>query len=194
VTPWLSIVIPTVGRPGLAHTLRSIRAQAPAEAVEVLVVGDTYGDDFAAALAPVPALCQEFEARYRTHGAEPHCWGQPQRDYGATQATGRWLAWTQDDNQYVDGALAAMQAATTGAPGPRLFRVEVRPGFAVWRWARLGLGDIDADCLLTPNDPPRLGRWGRDYTGDFAMIADTVRAWGGAVQWVDQLIARHGEA
>ncbi len=41
--PWLSVVIPTIGRDSLALTLESLRAQAESAGVEVLVVGDTFG-------------------------------------------------------------------------------------------------------------------------------------------------------
>ena len=187
--PWCSVIIPTTGRDTLERTLRSVRCQAPAPEVEVLCLGDTYRDTWAAALAGVPALCARYDARYLAYDGGVHAWGHPQRDYGATQVTGDWLLWLQDDDAYTLGAFTAIRAALAGPPGPRLFRVQTWQAGLIWRQPVLRLANIDADCLCAPRDLGKLGRWEPTYNGDYTMIAETCARWGGAVQWCDAVIA-----
>ena len=189
--PLLSVIIPTCGRPTLERLLASIRDQADARAVEILVVGDTHAGTWAEALASVPALCKQYGARYRGHDGGQHCVGQPQRNYGMTQARGQWLAFGQDDNVWAPNAWAAIEPSiSAGALRPRLFRVHVRHGFVVWQQeGHLALGHIDADCIVTPNWAERLGQWGLEYTGDWTFIRDTVDLWAGDVQWERPVIA-----
>ena len=191
-TPWLSVICPTIGRDTLARTLRSVRRQAPPAAVEVLVVGDTHAGTWAEALTPVPLLCAQYGARYLPHDGGAHCVGHPQREYGATQARGRWLLWTQDDSILLPGAVAAIQTAVQDGPrGPYLFRAHTWQVGTIWVDRALRLTNVDADMLCSPNEPARLGAWAREYAGDFAMIRDTVALWGGEAQWHETVIS-HG--
>lgn len=193
MNPLLSIVIPTCGRPGLRDTLHSARSQADSHTLELLVVGDTHADDFRAELRSVSALCERYSARYVECAGSEHCWGHPQRNYGQRLATGDWLAFTQDDNVYEPYGIAAMlDAIKSGDHVPHLFRVQTKWGFTVWRErCRLTLGDIDADCIVTPNDPDRLGTWSLRYEGDWDFIRDTVALYGGDVRWCEPVVARH---
>lgn len=189
--PLLSVIVPTIGRPTLARALQSIRWQAPAQAVEVLVVGDAHAGTWAADLAPVPALCAQYAARYLAHAGPNHCYGHYQRNYGMTQARGQWLMFSQDDAIWTPAAWAAIAPTLRGPRCPRLFRVETRfGGYVVWNDPpSLAVGSIDADCICTPNRPDRLGRWAPLYEGDAAFIQETVALWRGRVQWHAALIA-----
>jgi hypothetical protein len=179
-TPLLSVIVPSCGRPGLARTLASIRAQAPAAVLELLVVGDTHQGTFAADLARVPAVCAEYEACYVPFDGGVHAWGQPQRQAGIRVATGDWLLWSQDDQVLTPGALDAIRASIDGAPAaPRLFRVETRHGGTVWREPVLAYGDCDADGICVPRVPERLGQWTPHYAGDWDFIRETVALWDG---------------
>jgi hypothetical protein len=189
--PLLSVVVPTCGRSTLARTLASIRGQAPARETEIIVVGDVHAGTWRKPLAAVPAVCAEYGARYVEWDGGVHAWGQPQRGYGAQQARGRWLAWSQDDMAFEPGAWQAIRASVLdGEPCPRLFKVIPRCGLMVWNSRQLTAGHVDADCLVVKNDPHRLGTWTPIYTGDADMIAETVGLWQGQVRWEETVIAQ----
>jgi glycosyltransferase involved in cell wall biosynthesis len=192
VSPLLSVIIPTRGRSSLARTLATMRAQAPAADLELLVVGDTHADTHAVALEHVPGLCATFDARYLPWDGEQHMYGHPQRNYGQAQATGQWLGYSQDDAYWLPGAWAAITKAIASGPRiPCFFRVTVWQGITVWRSPpRLLMGQVDADCLVVPNDPTKLGTWALDYCGDFEMLLDTVAKWRGRLRWIDAIISR----
>ena len=187
--PLLTVVVPTIGRPGLGAALLSVRRQAPAAEVELLVVGDTHRGTYHQALARVPHVCRTAGARYVEHDGGVHCYGQPQRQRGQAAARGHWLAWLQDDDLWEPDALAAIRPFFRYRR-PLLFRAETRLGGTVWREPRLELGNVDANCLVVPNEPARLGRWGLSYNGDYDMICETVAAWGDCA-WPSPLIATH---
>lgn len=188
--PLLSVIVPTIGRASLDETLTTIRRQAPASEVEIIVVGDTFGGDFQDALATVPAVCAEYSAKYLGHDGGMHMVGQFQRQRGMAYAQGEWLMFSQDDNVYLPGAFDAITAALgAGLTVPHLFRVMTRFGFIVWDVeGDLGVGRVDADCIVVPNVPERLGSWGLSYIGDQQFIAQTVALWDGQVAWDDALI------
>jgi glycosyltransferase involved in cell wall biosynthesis len=195
VAPNLSIVIPTQGRPSLETTLASIRAVAGPDDVEIVVVGDTTNNDFAEPLRDAMALCSGHRARYAPYDGGAHCWGQPQRNYGQMIATGKWLAFSQDDNVYIDRGLDAMLGDITMSAVmavPRLYRVQTKFGFVVWMEPfQLALGRIDADCIVVPRVEEKLGQWGLGYNGDWDFIEQTVGNWGAEPIWCNRLLAQH---
>lgn len=191
--PLCSVVVPTIGRQSLARTLESIRQQVGRQEAEIVVVADTHAGTHLAALLPVPALCAAYHARYVPHDGGLHAWGQPQRNHGQAVARGAWLAFSQDDGAWLPGAWAAIHGSIGDPVGercPRLFQVSPRPGLVVWDSRQLDAGHVDADCLVVPNRPARLGMWTPEYTGDAAMIAETVGLWQGQVRFEPALIAR----
>jgi hypothetical protein len=185
--PWLSIVIPTVGRAELLHTLDAIDAQPEdlLEGVEVLVVGDTFGGR-----SPQLEQAQDHVAtqrppsryQYLEYDGGQHCYGHPQRTYGATLARGEWVWFGQDDNVASDEALRAIRAATsaTAAPSLCVFRTLCYWRQVVWREPRLELGNVDADCLVMRRELAAAVRWGLRYEGDYdaavaaAKLSETV--------------------
>lgn len=189
MAPWLSIIVPTIGRSTLPALLASIRRQAPPDAAEVLVIGDTYGDRWGAQLAPVPALCADFACDYLPYGDEAHAWGHPQRNFGAEQARGAWLWWLQDDDTLTADAYAAVASVQTGPRLPHLFRVATWQAGVVWRDPRLLLGNVDADGLVAPREAGKVGYWPPEYNGDFRAIWDTIGKWDGAHVWHPAIIA-----
>jgi hypothetical protein len=115
----------------------------------------------------------------------------PQRTYGARQAHGDWVAFSQDDNILAQDSLSAIwQAASSQAhQRPLFFRARMYWGQIVWYEPRLGLGNIDADCLVLPQAIARETTWGLRYEGDFdaAVAAHTLAD--GDVEWREELIA-----
>lgn len=185
--PWLSVIIPTIGRDGLERAMLSIVKQAVAD-VEILVVEDTLSES-----APrVREIADRYGARYLAHAGSEHCWGHPQRNAGMEAATGRYLAWMADDDIYTESAFERIRRAIAGQvePCPLLFRAQMNQyGLTVWQTpGRLRIGNIDAECIVTPNDPDRLGTWAMRYEGDYDFIGETVELHG-RCHWADDVIA-----
>lgn len=190
MTPWLTVVIPTIGRESLEVTLASIRAQADAAGVEVLVVGDLFGG-YSYPLMAARDRTQALGYKWLEHDAELHCYGQPQRTYGARQALGEWVAFTQDDNILAEGALSAIWMAVCTAPRkrPLFFRMLAYWREQIWRSPELQLGNIDADCLVFPREVAQRVEWGLRYEGDFDAARQAFTDCGGDVSWVDEVIS-----
>lgn len=189
--PVLSVIIPTIGRATLAPLLAALRGQMPGAEVDIVVVGDTHRGTWALPLAAVPALCAHYGARYLPYDGGVHAWGHPQRTYGATVARGAWLWWLQDDDLPAPDAYALLRHHLAPAPPvPHIFRVDTWQAGRIWRTRQITLGNVDADCLLAPNDPARLAPWPPEYNGDHTMLTETVGRYGSACQWVDAVIAQ----
>jgi glycosyltransferase involved in cell wall biosynthesis len=160
----LSIITPTYRRPELlAATLHAVSREKFTD-VEHIVVSD--GDDPA-----VEFLCSRYAcARY---ASVPHSggWGCAARDAGVAMASGRYLAFWDDDNVYYDGAVATVRAAVaaeleTGAE-PRLLLMTSDYVHVQHRCTRLlpsdgiGLeaGFVDSSCLCLPAKVARQLTW-----------------------------------
>lgn len=185
MTPWLTLVIPTMGRPELKRTLSSIDHQTHADGVEVLVVADTFEGAGSQALATARTTTAEHGSHFRwlEYDGGQHCVGQPQRQFGMEQAAAPWIAFGADDNILTNGALAAIWLAITELPEqqPLLFKVRTWQAGIVWRTPGVvAHTNVDADCIVVPNVPERLGRWGMRYEADFDFALETTRKWGKA--------------
>lgn len=194
--PFLTVICPTIGRATLHRTIASIRDQAPADQVEIIVVGDSHAGTYRDALDQLGDLCPGYEARYIEHDGGSHCWGQQQRNHGQEIATGQWLWWLQDDDIAAVGAISAIRKVTdrlTGTgkqrPCPVLFKVhQHHGGRTIWETQEIKRGNVDADCIVAPNQPVNLGHWRPEYAGDLAFIHDTVCRFQG-FWWRDAIIA-----
>jgi glycosyltransferase involved in cell wall biosynthesis len=186
--PWLSVILPTIGRDGLERALISIYRQAVG-GVEILVVEDT----LSGSVPHVRELAERYGARYLPHAGTEHCWGHEQRQAGMQAARGRYLAWMADDDIYTEDAFLRIQQAIErqADPHPLLFRIRMNQygGRFIWQSpGPLAIGNIDAECIVTPNDPARLGTWALRYEGDFDFIKETVDLHG-RCRWADPVIA-----
>lgn len=194
--PDLTVCIPTIGRPGLDRTLRSLTLQDgydPA-AVELLVVGDGHADHLDGrrdALDAARETSARHGARYAEHDGGCHAWGHPQRNAAMALARGAWLWFLADDDMATDDALTIIRAATAEMPepGPLLFRVHHWVGRPIWTFSELVEGNIDAECIVVPNDHDRLGWWTDRYEGDYDFIVETVGKWGGRLDWRRAFVA-----
>ena len=130
--PDLSIICPTIGRPFLEQTLRSMLLQQTTLTWEVVLVGDSHVDgqgDFRRVLDTVPERMQTLWRERRgvvdsgcffyEHNGEQHMVGMPQRNFGMTVARGRWLAFMDDDNVYLPGAFEAIKQGIEQADPPQ---------------------------------------------------------------------------
>jgi hypothetical protein len=190
VIPWLSVVIPTVGRESLYNTLASIRIQPESSGVEVLVVGDTFGG-YSHQLNNARQIAEGEGYRWLEYDAGVHCVGQPQRTHGAKNASAPWVWFSQDDNIAAIDSLAAIEVAIDEQPRPRpiFFRFLSYWRETIWRSPHLTLGNIDADCLVFPRHIAQKVEWGLRYEGDFDAATRALEISGGDVAWVDEIVS-----
>lgn len=190
MTPWLSIVIPTIGRESLQLTLESIAEQPESSGVEVLVVADMHGG-FTAQLARARQLVQDLGYEWLELDAGLHMVGQPQRTYGARQARAPWVWFTQDDNIANVDSLATIEVACDVQPRPRpiFFRFLSFWRETIWRTPQLELGNIDADCLVFPRHIAQQVEWGTRYEGDYDAALRASALAGGDVCWAPEVIS-----
>lgn len=187
----LSFLIPThrEDRP-LARALNSIVGQlSPYD--EVLVIGDI-------ADGPLPRV-ERLVARYGPRfkylpfDAGRHTYGHDQLNWGLTQAQGDYIHVSDDDDVWTPTAAQAMRRAISEAPGvPHLMRF--RAHFGLIFWDELGVirrDHIGGHCLLAPNLPGKVGRWGAEYSGDYEYVRSTIDLHGGneSVVWDIDIVA-----
>jgi len=103
--PLVSVVIPTFGRPGLvARAIRSVLTQTH-ETLEIIVVID--GDD--AATVAVLETIGDPRLRWIVHPVQRGA--GPARDTGAAAAAGEWIAFLDDDDEWLPTKLERQLAA-----------------------------------------------------------------------------------
>lgn len=173
--PSISFIVPTVGRPSLQATLRSIEAWDEDEVLAVKL--DPPGNN----------------------------WGNAERQRGQDLATCDYVAFIDDDDTYVPGHRAIMAAAIEEHPGkPLIFRIEYPNGTRLWRPSnRLGRppriknGNISSQMFVFPNDKVKLSKWRQTRgwkarAGDFYWIAES--GWGnrGNYIWREEVICLMG--
>lgn len=200
--PWLSIVVPTVGRETLIDTLDAIDHQ-PARllaGVEVVVVADTFGGmtiNLEGVKAHIAAERQLGRYRFIEHDGGQHVFGQPQRTAGAQAALGDWVWWGQDDNVPSEKALESIYDAVRSHISELLIFRWVAPWREIiWRWPELALGNLDADCLVMSRRLAQHCAWGLRYEGDYDVAREAFEQTGRAeIDWRPAVIsiARPGE-
>lgn len=195
--PWLSVIIPTIGRPSLERALLSVRRQAPSRHVDIVVVLDGHTVD-GMARDRTRWLCRVYDARYHECDAGYSHWGHPQCQIGMSLARGDYLAFLGDDDVFLGGAIGQVwdRVVPVTAPAVHLFRAEMpRLGATVWRLPALAHGDISGQNIVVPNVPGMLGAWGgrsadAHPSGDWEFIESTCRKWGDRVIWQDLVTVR----
>lgn len=153
----ISFIVPTIGRPSLAATLRSIECW-PGD--EVLVVGN------------VGEVASVAGTHYRLIPCEPGGdWGHAERNLAMPLAACRYLAHIDDDDVYVPGTRALMADVIAKAPGrPVLFRMRYPNGITLWQEPVVRCGNVGTPMILVPNMPTRLGTFKSFVGGDCAFI------------------------
>jgi glycosyltransferase involved in cell wall biosynthesis len=157
-----SVIVATGGRPTLVQTLASVVNQLE-PGDEVLVVRDDSGDA-----------------------------GDTPRNDAMPRARGSHLAFLDDDDVYVPGALAAMRRFARENPGRiGIFKLEYAVGNHRWVDPVLRYKNVSTQSFVVPNVPGRLGRWERRgrVAGDYVFIEETVRLQGEPV-FVDEVTVR----
>jgi glycosyltransferase involved in cell wall biosynthesis len=196
--PLLSVIVPTIGRPSVERAVNSLLRQGEWLPYEVILVGDVHDGTFCDDLDRAADLAARYPelVRYVEHDGGLHMVGHPQRNFGATVARGRYLAWLGDDDVYTRWAFPSIaRALRAHEDDPRVFLFRwIAPWKQVY-WHTAGWlrqDHIDAECVVCPNVPEQLGVWTNRYQGDYDFIAETVDKWGGLerVIWQPEVIAQ----
>lgn len=165
-----SFILPTVGRPTLTRALKSLAAQPLKPQDEVLVIG---GDE-------VLEIVREFRIRntgmYRHVPCAPGLdFGCAERSLGISLATGTHLAFLDDDDAYLPGAVEQMRLRADQFPGrPIMFRMIAPSGVVLWRDQVVRCGNHGSPQFVTPNDRDKVGSWSTRYEGDFDFCVSTL--------------------
>lgn len=188
MTPKLSIIIPTLGRPTLAQTLKSLEGQIE-EGDEVIIVCD--GEE-----AHDKMLNVRWTFDFRVLDCIRHTREEYELCPGATQrnavldeglASGDLLLFIGDDDIYREGALRSVREQASEHPDcPLMFRMITFWGDVIWRPSpndagngRVGRegkfheGGISDHIFVAPNVPELLGRYTNRYAGDYDYISST---------------------
>lgn len=202
MTPRLSLISPTQGRPTLERMIASGRDQLlPGD--EWIVVIDAHGIASQMAIDDIERRIERCGGPafvVLTHDAHGHDWGHSQSNHGISIAQGDWLVFQDDDDEFLPGALAAIRRTIAQLPSPRplLFRFRARWGQLIWAAVGdLRPGRIGGHCLVIPRIPEMTGRFGTHYEGDHQMITSTLALWeaqGVAPEWCGDVITMQGTA
>jgi glycosyltransferase involved in cell wall biosynthesis len=176
----LSIVIPTLGRPSLERTLASC-----AGADEIVVVLDTVRGttELPCALPPNAVYVEGYWGITGGHGG---------RQEGIQRASGTHLAFMDDDDVYLPGAIDLMREAACDVPV--IFRMDHYTHGVLWRDRAVRFGNVSTQMYVVPNDPARLGTWRPHIPGipepggDYTFISETCERMGEPV-WHEEVIA-----
>lgn len=116
--------------------------------------------------------------------------GYQARTEAIRRATGTHLAFLDDDDVYLPGALETM--AAHACDRPVIFRMDDPLHGILWRDPDLRYANVGTPMILVPNDPARLGQWAPHENGrggDFTFITGCVEKMGPPV-WREEIIAR----
>lgn len=150
----ITFIVPTVGRPSLAATLRSIECR---NGDEIIVVGNGW-------------RTKDSRVRY-VDCAPGGDWGHTERNVATPHARGRYIAHIDDDDIYAPGARDLMGDAIKKAEGrPVLFRMRFPNGITLWREPTIRCGNVGTPMFLIPNVPEKLGSWQSFVGGDCAFL------------------------
>jgi acetyltransferase-like isoleucine patch superfamily enzyme len=179
--PLLSIVIPTIGRPTLKTTLRSIRRQNRGD-IEIIVVSD--------GSRPSAERIARMTGATFIEGPRTQSWGNAQRMIGIKAAAGRYLMFIDDDDKHRRGAFNQIRAAIAATPDRIIVFRMTREGEILW-WERVVKHtNQGTPQLLVPNVPGRLGSWLTQdrYESDFDFLTECVALQGEPI-WNEAIIA-----
>lgn len=187
MTPTLTIVVPTIGRPGLQRTLNSIEQQALIPGDRVLVVYDSYdrqpGHDVQALVA-----CYGARFEYLEHDAGEHWYGIAQLNHAMAQRqTTDFLCALGDDDVYVKDAFKRLRPRLE--PGRcALFRFRSPWGEVLWDAPVLRRTHISGCCLVAPTAHLQPLSTRHYVESDFDWIESTIEATGEPPVWVDDCL------
>lgn len=195
--PTLSIVIPTCGRLSLTRTLESVASTGARNCDEVIVVGDGRQAEAERQVREFLSKSKPgFRVSYHEYGPT-NMVGSAQRMLAMGKATGTHLAFVDDDDVYLPGALDAVREEILKAPQrPLVFKerscVARHSWGVVWKDKAVRCGNVGTQGIVVPNNPNRLGHWPNERTADYTFLRTTVDLYPNRdadVVWIDRIIA-----
>lgn len=193
--PRLSIIVPTIGRPTLEATLRSIADQWDGEQVIVL---SHRGQEEAAEIfrATAPSVLIDGSPAWTFAGVPDHgdnFYGHDLRNLAATGlAVGSHVATIDDDDVYLDGALEALADAVTSDAPVTVFKAKWGPGHPasgveLWHTKDPAKGNVATPMICAVRSS---ARWGTDYFGDYEYATQLLALYPRETwAWDERLIA-----
>lgn len=150
----ISFIVPTLNRPSLLATLKSIETR-PGD--EIIVIGNV-------------KECVSGNVRYIPHlpGGD---WGHTERNHAMPLARCQYMAHIDDDDTYAPGTREIMEDAIRKTPNrPVIFRMRFPNGLTLWQEPVIRCGNLGTPCFLIPNRPTMLGKWGSFVGGDCQFL------------------------
>lgn len=183
----LTIVIPSIGRPTLENTLNSIASQLE-RFDQVFVVGDGHYPETKKLVGKYGIQYGYFEMA----GGPHHDWGARARNFGVDLAKKAYIAFMDDDDQYLPGAFKHIKNAIKSFNGyPFMFRM-MHTRSIIWTTPDLFVGNVSSQMVVVPNDKAKLGRFTDRYEGDFDFIqstADKYSVYHNPFLWREEIIS-----
>lgn len=184
----LSIVIAGWRPKTLRRALASITAQGrAADGVEVVVVGNPAHR----AIRETFDRTADGNARWRFVECDREGgFGYYKKQFGLESATGTHVAFLDDDDIYLRGALAAIRTAIEEQPERvHLFKID-RFGRACWTEPTLRLSNVSSQGAVVPNIPGKLGSMVEPllYHSDYEFIAQTIALHVSEPVWHEKII------
>jgi hypothetical protein len=169
----ISFIIPTLGRPTLERTLRSMIQAGIAPTDQVIVVSDGERPEVEGRVRSVGLPCEVIVSSVPFAGDT----GNTPRNAAMKLATRTHLHFMDDDDVYTPGAITFMREET-GIEPMRLhvFKFTIPSGEVVPREPSVYYGNLSTHSLIYPNQPAKLSYWGvNDDDQDFAFISETIK-------------------
>ena len=186
----ISLVIPTISRPTLAGTLRSLRDQPWGPQDEIILLGD----------GPQPFAADlwrqfKFPGRYiEMPKTSPPDWGHTPRNavFNDKILRGTHVVQLDDDDQWEPYTLQLIRERVKAESNrPHLFRQSGCPiTGTVWKVKEIVLGNIGTPCIVFPNVPGKIGRFVSRYGGDCDFIAETCGYYPDGPVWHEEVITK----
>lgn len=150
----ISFIVPTIGRPSLLATLKSIEL-FPGD--EIIVIGNVKDS-------------VNGQTRY-VNCLPGGDWGHTERNIAMPMARGQYMAHIDDDDTYVPGTRKLMSHAINRAGGrPVMFKMRYPNGITLWHDQKVYCGNVGTPMFLIPNRPTMLGKWEPYVGGDYAFL------------------------
>lgn len=192
MTPTLTIVVPTIGRPTLETTLDSIARQDLRPGDRVIVALDTYQQP---PRPDVAALVARYGFELLLVDGGVHFMGNPQLNAAIACCTTDYCCALGDDDVYVDGAMATIRSRVK--PGRALlFQFYAPPylvagdprRFVLWADRKLRVANISGCCIVAPREALVPVSDQQRCEVDFDWIRDIVAKTGQKPIWLEQVL------
>ncbi len=185
MNPLVTVVTPTWRRPNLLvdRCIPSVQAQTY-RPVEHLIISDGPDPDLRERLLRMGYGPYRYVLgrRFVECGANWGGVGHAARAAGAWLATGEWICYLDDDNEFLPGHVAAMVAEAERASVPLVCTAWRMPDGATWGWTPPGINRTDSSSFLHHRDLLKVSSWqpGDGYAADGALIERWITA---GVKW-----------